>query len=661
MNNSSSTVIWSTAAPFWPALPPNGSGRTMFTRPAILRFAKDSFMDDFIKLLAGDPTQLQSYQAVYETWREPIPDIELAPVESPAAQRTYTPAFTGRIPFNPLRRSSLRPRANIVPISQKKYLKLYQPAHERFYMVCACLVCQEAGMPDRALDSNNFEKVSFVLRRLIRKASNIVPPNTIPNSADPNLDLAWDEYAWVTQTKTGSWQKVTNPKASLAENEERLPLFPLSYKDENGRRRRLLAGLIPVSKRDSYVNAPRIDNPDKGLKAGEELLEIEKQPDRREVLFVSDVAGPWRNIIGMIVRKERALAGSQHDNGPTQSQLNAMSAQIGIDISNQQQLTSWYVLLDFADFLHNYIPKVWDWIESGTIPSQNDNSSEASLYSMLSAHKNQANSMSLVNALKRIVEDRHCLDTVASEYKGSGDAAYPEFAFNLADPSLADLVTETSIGPGEPPQISALEKAVADALSENTIPVSLPELPVAAFVSPQTGDDYEWFMIRCVFESPICGLVRPPYQPQVVSDPTQIFQMASFFDSDAPARPIRISLPIDATPGGLRKFAKNTAIQLSDSLACQKERLGKLTFVDLIMSVLPWPLHKDLDVSSTACPGSSGLGLICSLSIPIITICALILLLIIVNLLDVIFHWVPFFIFCFPFPKFKGKKVELPL
>jgi hypothetical protein len=50
------------------------------------------------------------------------------------------------------------------------------------------------------------------------------------------------------------------------------------------------------------------------------------------------------------------------------------------------------------------------------------------------------------------------------------------------------------------------------------------------------------------------------------------------------------------------------------------------------------------------------LGMICSLSIPIITICALILLMIIVTLLDAIFFWMPYFIICFPLPGFKAKK-----
>jgi hypothetical protein len=46
----------------------------------------------------------------------------------------------------------------------------------------------------------------------------------------------------------------------------------------------------------------------------------------------------------------------------------------------------------------------------------------------------------------------------------------------------------------------------------------------------------------------------------------------------------------------------------------------------------------------------------CSLSIPIITICALLLLMIIVSVLDFFFRWIPYFIVCFPLPGFKGRK-----
>jgi hypothetical protein len=51
-------------------------------------------------------------------------------------------------------------------------------------------------------------------------------------------------------------------------------------------------------------------------------------------------------------------------------------------------------------------------------------------------------------------------------------------------------------------------------------------------------------------------------------------------------------------------------------------------------------------------------GVICSLSIPIITICALILLMIMVSLLDIIFRWVPFFMLCLPVPRLKAKEAR---
>jgi hypothetical protein len=134
--------------------------------------------------------------------------------------------------------------------------------------------------------------------------------------------------------------------------------------------------------------------------------------------------------------------------------------------------------------------------------------------------------------------------------------------------------------------------------------------------------------------------------------------MAGFFDPDAPARPIRIGLPIDTTPAGLRKFDKNTAFVMSDVLCGQIKRMKGLTLGDLVRSVLPFPLNKNLSVpDSGPCKSSNlNIGTICSLSIPIITICALILLIIMVSLLDIIFRWLPYFIICFPIPGLRAKE-----
>ena len=79
--------------------------------------------------------------------------------------------------------------------------------------------------------------------------------------------------------------------------------------------------------------------------------------------------------------------------------------------------------------------------------------------------------------------------------------------------------------------------------------------------------------------------------------------------------------------------------------------------MDLVRAVLPWPLHRDLEMEGGgACrSGEVNIGMICSLSIPIITICALILLIVMVTLLDLIFRWIPWFVMCFPLPRFRAK------
>ena len=49
-----------------------------------------------------------------------------------------------------------------------------------------------------------------------------------------------------------------------------------------------------------------------------------------------------------------------------------------------------------------------------------------------------------------------------------------------------------------------------------------------------------------------------------------------------------------------------------------------------------------------------GIALICSFSIPIITLCALIVMFIFLILFNIIFWWLPFIMICFPIPKPKS-------
>jgi hypothetical protein len=157
------------------------------------------------------------------------------------------------------------------------------------------------------------------------------------------------------------------------------------------------------------------------------------------------------------------------------------------------------------------------------------------------------------------------------------------------------------------------------------------------------------FQIRCVYERPFCG----PLDPPLLSEPSAQFQLAGFFDPDAPARPIRIALPLDTSPAGLRKFDKNTAFMISDMLCGQLSVAKKLTLGDLVLSILPWPFYRPLPKGDVRpCPD----GMVCSFSIPHVTIVALLLLFIFATVLHAIFHWLPWFFTCFSLPGFKAKE-----
>src|SRR5206468_654535 len=77
----------------------------------------------------------------------------------------------------------------------------------------------------------------------------------------------------------------------------------------------------------------------------------------------------------------------------------------------------------------------------------------------------------------------------------------------------------------------------------------------------------------------------------------------------------------------LRKYKKNVAFAISDEL---KRQMGRIKGLKELQD-------NDLDNPSL------GIGMICSFSIPIITLVAFILLMIFVQLLNIVFWWLPFF------------------
>lgn len=696
-------ILWTSPSPLWTSAAGAADlqvRRTILQQPALLRFASDTFMDEFLALLENEPTRLGEFVAQPETWRGALaapPPTKTPPLFARTLHRL------GRLARQKSGASSLLATSggNSLPASvtggevssltgQLQTLKLYQPGHQRYYLLTACLVCGRAGLPDRAINTGQQERTSFVVRRFL-------PPGDPDNKTDlPVFDpLVWEEYAFVTGPGGTGWQKVpkTNAEPVLMPNEEQLPLFAVNFTEDDGRKRRLLAGLVPVGKKEAYMGAPRRQGENEPPPPGPPP----KTVDPRMMLVWLHVTEPWKRLLenaqsrGVMQRTKLPLdPSSPSKDEPMSHDLTALASSVKAS-REQIQTVSWYVLLDFAKFIEQYMANVWQQL-IGQTPQPSLSADQLALVQALTstildaglsvALQNDVPSVPsgthIVGSLKdallavrgRSLADSRSADTienglerVAQSYDRTAPAAdWPTFLFPLADSVLPAPLPPAPQGVSDDPtklpdqlaRIDHLAELIEKALPSQTTAV-VPANPLAAQPVLDTRDG--WFVLRCVFERPLCG----PLDPPIVSEPTAPFQFAGFFDPDAPARPIRIALPVDTSPAGLRKFDKNTAFMISDMLCGQIDRIKALSLGDLVRSVLPWPLHKDLSVPDKGpCTAPSDpslqVGMICSFSIPIITICALLLLMIIVSLLDIIFRWIPYFFICFPLPGFRAKK-----
>ncbi len=677
---------WLAPQPLWRngGVAGTGGANGSAWQPVILRFDNDLFMEEALALLAYYPDRLPEWVAKPETWREPMPLPSAAPklqaVEpvSNLSKKLKRLSARRELSGTAIRNIEKAESSRTEAIAANEPLfKLYQPAHQRYYLVAASLVCQQYGFPDRRIDTGRQESAYFVLRRVAYKG--VDTESKTPY--DPN-DPAWKEYAFVAAPGGFAWKKLQpEQRGAVAAEEERLPLFALNFTEAGGHRRRMLAGLVPVGKRESYLGAPESEEKEpstKGEDGADEKRMQKKGWEALRALFEAQVAAPWAAMIEQAVMTRESIIDAVNKITFVDD-TKARNAELNKIIKNTRdriQTVSWYILLDFTGYLKQYLNDIWQviigskreedlasgqqklYLELKKITIDYDDIKEYPGSNYKSTYYDAKGKETLFEALKAIASFEEKLETNTTDYdskKNSGD--WPNFFFPLTDPGL------TYFTKGPLPQITVEDSELADweeaiarldklpPLVEKALTATagpLPDLrPPQLPLDPGNG----WFVIRCVYERPNCG----PLHPGVMSRPTEKFQMAAFFDPEAPARSVRIAMPMDISPAGLRKFKKNATLMMSDMLCGKIKRIRKLTFGDLVLSVLPWPFHKDLPDPGKTGPCQKG-GMYCSLSIPIVTLAALILMIIIVSLFDIFFHWVPYLFSCFPIPGLKGKK-----
>jgi len=395
----------------WPALAGSSTSgdRARFRRPAILRFSTDSFMEEFMTLLNNEPQRLAEWRAKHETWRSPTPTPE--PIEAlPAFARSLNrlrlaQALPATTPTAAIATTAI---ATTGEAADDEPLTLYQPAHQRHYLVTACLVCRVPGLPDRLLDTGDDERVSFVLRRLRPKA-----PGPLPARFD--LETC-DEYAFAGTPQNQQWRKVGNG-ATLLPDEEPMPLFGATYVESDGRRRRLMAGVIPVGKREAYMAAPA---------AALDPANTAPPPDPRHAQLLSQVTDPWRSLLGLKARSTQLVMASRtamFAEGLSVAEVNqrgyglvAINAGDTVEqraAAAQIQQLSWYLLLDFADYLDKYLSNVWAVIANAA-PATGLSAAETALLNALNAANSHGKTLSA--ALKEIIGQRDALEATTAPY-----------------------------------------------------------------------------------------------------------------------------------------------------------------------------------------------------------------------------------------------------
>lgn len=549
-------VGWFAPQPLWRAIP-RAELPAWRERPFLLRFARDDFMVQLqAKLASTAPESLADSVAQPETWRDEDVGLDATTV--------------------------VRAPADIP-------LKLFQPAHMRFYLVAGALACRIPGLPDRFVDVGAGERIFFVLRR-VEAGVEYGWGTGVPTAAAELLDAP----GYLPAATAKGWRAVAGPAHALLADEERFPLFPLSF-NLDGAPRRMLAGVVQVASREQAPGTPPSAEESKALGG-----------DPRPILLDQQVVEPLMQIE---VRRSQIRGASER---------------------RQVEHAFAMALLDLVALIRDHVSGslAADLLAPGSGDLANDGrygAAEALAGLIRGKRLPSPGGPTLRTVLARLAPlddtirfELHPEDEISalkdlSSWRIDGDA------IEWLDGWLGATAAAS------PLHIHAVA-ALRTPYNPATAPAALTTYPPLPKLLPADAARY---VIRMVYERPRCRL-------PLLSAPTPAFAMAPFFDPDAPLRRITIPMPVDTSTEGLRKFGPGVSFLLSDQLRRQMDRVQGL------QELMDGELGEERGLS---------LGLVCSFSIPIITICALILLLIIVNLLNIIFWWLPFFKICLPVPK----------
>ena len=570
------SIEWLTPAPLW------APQSNTLQEPRLVKLAGDNFLPDFLEAMGG------------------------------AVAGTTPQAF-------------LADPAHAFVAAEDKIdgkLKLFHPAHGRYYLVTGSLVCRQVGLPDRTIARADGEGAFFVIRRAV------------------TVGGVKQEQGWVDEGPQRGWQPLVDGRGrtvAARADEEYLPLHPVpvgaarvvaTVNGSNGANgaglgccdRTLHYGYIPVGNREKYLARRAVDTsqPEDALNAYEAEVRSASAKDGgydfRLDEFATRVADPWLGILTAKFPVDK-LDPALTDKGPE---------------------FSLYLLVDLADWIQRNTPDVFAAIAQGAaLPA---GSGRAQLLTELERLKikvtRPGGAKPTISLRTAIFELRNRLSLV----NGVGDEPADQYDVRSAGHDdgfdLEDyLAPESPVLPGPPAGFARFRKRARAALAESTpqppaqeVLDLLADQVVIDRSTDDAGPDENSYFVRFVDVRPGC--------PPVVGARSKTFVLAKFFDPDAPARHIRLELP-SIKMKDLRKYKRGVGMEMSPELR------------DVMNRVTKGMLDGD------GLSGSSGgweLGMICSFSLQIIFLVAFIVMFIFLIAFNFIFWWMAFLKICFPIP-----------
>src|SRR5690606_1921686 len=101
------------------------------------------------------------------------------------------------------------------------------------------------------------------------------------------------------------WKKVSD-NDSLEQDEERQTLFAVSITEDDGRRRKIFAGVIPTGRREAYIAAG------KAAQTGSSgAADADAPIDSRVYLMRSQFRDPWKNLLQSAAHAKKAVERSE--------------------------------------------------------------------------------------------------------------------------------------------------------------------------------------------------------------------------------------------------------------------------------------------------------------------------------------------------------------